>query len=87
MNTCDILAMSGRNCTWNQPHTAGRTSAIVAIKSQIIPLRTGNISTDGEYHFPPKAMAPYLLPKEASDTMRTAFIEVVGKQADEHDNK
>jgi hypothetical protein len=60
---------------------------MVAIKSQIIPLRTGNISTDGERHFQPRAMAPYLLPKEASKTISTLFVEVVVKQADEHDNK
>ena len=34
-----------------------------------------------------KAIMPYLLPEETSNTIRTALVKVVGKQADEHDNK
>ena len=50
-------------------------------------LRTENILTDGEHYFQPKAIATYLFPKEASKTIRTLFVEVVVKQANEHNNK
>lgn len=42
---------------------------------------------DEGHQFRRKVMTPYLLPEEASNTMHTAFVEAVGKQANEHDNK
>jgi len=42
---------------------------------------------DGGHHCRRKVMTPYLLPEEAPNTVHTAFVEAVGKQADEHDNK
>jgi hypothetical protein len=74
-NTCDITISGVTGILYYLP-TAGRTSATMAIKSQIRPfcVRSG-ILADREHHGRREVSIAHLFPHEASHTDRAALVE------------
>lgn len=66
--------------------TTGRSSAIVAIKSQMTPLQKKKRIYESGNHGK-RESSPYLLPHDLGQTKCAATVLAQAKQAGEHDDK